>query len=60
MTYAQFVAAILVIFIGILFDTVGRKVMTVSTFIVGAITTWLIPVVSPSVIGFDVVRVIFI
>ncbi len=34
--------------------------MAVSTMIVGAISTFLVPVVAPSVIGFDIVRVIFL
>ena len=60
MTYAQLLAAILVIFIGILFDTVGRRIMAVSTMVVGAISTFLVPIVAPSVIGYDIVRVIYI
>lgn len=60
MAYAQLVAAFLIIFIGILFDSVGRKVMSVSAMCVGAVSTFLVPVVSPSIIGFDLVRVIYI
>ena len=60
MAYAQLVAAFLIIFIGILFDSVGRKIMSVSSMVVGAISTVLVPIVSPSIIGFDIVRVIYI
>lgn len=50
----------LVLVIGFLYDLVGRKYTTVVNFMVGAITTFLIPVVAPSVLGYDIVRVIFI
>lgn len=46
--------------IGFLYDLVGRKYTTVVNFMVGATTTLLIPVVAPSVLGYDIVRVIFI
>lgn len=46
--------------IGFLYDLVGRKYTTVTNFLIGAITTILIPIVAPSVIGYDVVRVLFI
>lgn len=34
--------------------------MTVSTFIFGAGATMMIPLVAPSVIGYDVARIIFV
>ena len=34
--------------------------MTVSTFIFGAIATMMIPIAAPSVIGYDVARIIFV
>ena len=46
--------------IGFLYDMIGRRAMTVSTFIVGAISTLMIPLVSPSVIGYDVARILFV
>ena len=46
--------------IGFLFDMLGRKTLTILTFIIGSISTFMIPVVSPSVPGYDVARVIFI
>ena len=60
LSYGQAVAIPLVLVIGFLYDIVGRKSTTVVNFLVGAISTMLIPIVAPSVIGYDVVRVIFI
>ena len=50
----------MILIIGILYDTVGRKKVTVFTFILGAIATLMTPVVSPSIIGYDIVRIVFI
>lgn len=49
----------IVLVIGFLFDMVGRKVTTIITFGIGAVTTFLTPIVSPSVIAYDVMRVLF-
>ena len=34
--------------------------MTVGTFIIGAISTFMIPLVAPSIIGYDVARILFV
>ena len=60
LSYAQIVAIPTVLLIGFLYDMVGRKVTTVFSFVVGSITTFLIPVVAPSVLGYDIARVLFI
>ena len=46
--------------IGFIFDLVGRRTTTVVTFMLGAITTILIPIVAPSVVGYNITRVFFI
>jgi len=60
LTYAQGIAIPTVLVIGFLYDMIGRRAMTVSTFIFGAAATFMIPVVAPSVIGYDVFRIIFV
>ena len=45
--------------IGFMFDLVGRKITTITCFGVGALTTFLTPIVSPNVILYDVLRVLF-
>ena len=46
--------------IGFVYDVVGRRVTTVVSFLVGAVATLMIPLVSPSVIGYDFARILFI
>lgn len=46
--------------IGFLYDMIGRRAMTVSTFIIGAISTMMIPVAAPSLVGYDIARIIFV
>ena len=46
--------------VGFIYDIFGRKVTTVTTFVIGAITTFLVPIVAPSVLAYDIVRVVFI
>ena len=60
LTYAGIIGIPLVLMIGFLYDIVGRKVTTVVCFLIGAVTTIMIPVVSPSVVGYDVVRILYI
>ena len=45
--------------IGFLYDMIGRRVTTVATFLLGAISTIMIPLVSPSILGYDFARIIF-
>jgi MFS family permease len=60
LSYAAGLGIPLVLIIGFLYDIVGRRVTTVVTFMIGAVATILIPVVSPSVPAYDVVRILFI
>ena len=60
LSYAQICSIPVVLLVGFLYDLAGRRLTTVGMFIAGAISTILIPIVSPSVIGYDFVRVIFI
>ena len=46
--------------IGFLYDMIGRRAMTVSTFMLGALSTMMIPVAAPSVIGYDVARIVYV
>ena len=50
----------LVLVIGFLFDLLGRRMVTSVTFLIGAISTFLVPIVGPNVLAYDVVRVIFV
>ncbi len=60
LTYAQAMGIPVVLVIGFLFDLLGRKKVTSGTFIIGAISTILIPIVSPNVLLYDIARVIFV
>ena len=44
---------------GFLFDLIGRRIVIVSTFLIGAVSTICIPLVAPSVIGYDLAKVTF-
>ena len=46
--------------IGFLYDMIGRKTTTVIAFIMGSISTLMVPLVSPSIIGYDISRIIFV
>lgn len=60
LAYAQIVGIPVVLVIGFLYDILGRKAMTVSAFVLGALSTIAVPLVSPSIVGFDCARVIFV
>ena len=60
LTYAQAIAIPSVLVIGFLYDMIGRRAMTVGTFILGAASTILIPVVAPSIAGYDLARIVFV
>ena len=57
---AQILAIPTVLVIGFLYDMIGRKTTTVVAFIMGAISTLMVPLVSPSIIGYDISRIIFV
>jgi len=60
LSYAQGIAIPTVLVIGFIFDLAGRRSTTVLTFLLGAVMTFILPLVSPSIAGYDVVRVFFI
>lgn len=60
LSYAQGIAIPTVLVIGFIFDLVGRRATTCVTFIIGAIMTFLLPIVSPSIIGYDIIRIFFV
>ena len=59
LAYSQIIGIPLVLVIGFLFDIMGRRVTTCTAFVVGSISTFLIPIVSPSLIGYDLARIFF-
>lgn len=59
LTYGFIITIPLSLMVGLLYDMLGRKPVIIVTFLVGAISTFLIPVVAPSVIGYDICKVIF-
>lgn len=59
-SYSQAIGIPFVIVIGFMYDLIGRRALTVGNFLVGAISTMMIPVVAPSVIGYDVARIVFV
>ena len=60
LTYAQIICIPVVMVVGFLYDMIGRRAMTVGTFVIGAISTFMIPLVAPSIIGYDVARILFV
>ena len=46
--------------VGFLQDLVGRRWVICTTFVIGAISTMAIPVVAPSVAGYNVAKVTFL
>lgn len=59
MTYGFVVGIPLGIVVGFLYDMVGRRVVLVCTFLIGAISTMCIPFVGPSVIGYIGAKIVF-
>ena len=60
LTYAQILVIPAVLVVGFLYDMAGRRVTTVTMFVGGAIATMLFPLVAPSVVGYDVARILFV
>ena len=48
------------LFAGFMYDLAGRTWTTVTTILVGAVSTMLVPLVAPSIIGYDICRVLFV
>jgi|Transcript_12899 MFS family permease len=60
LSYGFIVAVPFALIIGFLYDLIGRKAVIVSTFLAGAVSTFLIPVVAPSVAGYDACKIVFL
>ena len=58
-TYATFISLAALLGSGFLFDMVGRRPFLISCYLVAGIVTILFPILSPSIISFDVLRIIF-
>ena len=50
----------IVLFTGFLYDLIGRKPTACGTILIGAVTVLLIPIVSPSILAYDVCRILFV
>ena len=59
LTYGFIITIPFALIVGLLYDMLGRKPVIITTFLVGAIFTFLIPVVAPSIIGYNICKVIF-
>ena len=60
LTYSGVVSVPFILCFGLLFDLVGRRIMSVIAFLIGAISTIMFPAVSPSILGYDVARILFV
>lgn len=58
-TYAAAVSIPLVLVAGFLYDIFGRGKTVTVTMLIGAIATFLIPVVAPSIVGYEICRITF-
>lgn len=58
-TYAGAISIPLVLVAGFFYDIFGRGLTIVLTMILGALATFFVPFVSPSIVGYDICRVIF-
>ena len=59
LTYGFIITIPFSLMVGLLYDMLGRKPVIITTFLVGALSTFLIPVVAPSIIGYNICKVIF-
>ena len=46
--------------IGFLYDLLGRKPIIIGTFLAGSCASIGIPLVAPSIIGYDICKVVFV
>ena len=56
----MFLCIPLVIVAGFLYDLLGRKIIVVSTFLVGALFTFLLPVAAPNILMYDLCRIVVV
>ena len=59
LSYGFMVGIPLSLIVGFLYDLVGRRIVICTTFVVGAVATMAIPLIAPSIILYDVCKVIF-
>ena len=59
-SYALFATIPICLISGFLYDLLGRRTVIVGIFLIGAGTTLGTPLVAPSVIGYDIMRVGFV
>ena len=60
LSYGFMVGIPLSLIVGFLYDLIGRRWVIIGTFLIGAASTMAIPIVAPSVIGYDICKVIFL
>ena len=60
LTYSGVVSVPFILCFGLLFDLVGRRIMSVIAFLIGAVSTIMFPAVSPSILGYDIARILFV
>ena len=58
-SYASFVGIFVVLVIGLMYDLIGRRATTVITFCLGSIVTMGVPLVSPNIPVYSLLRTIF-
>ena len=58
-TYSAIIAIPLVLVGGLMYDLLGRRATVCLAFLFGAISTIGVPLVSPSIAGYNVMRVVF-
>lgn len=59
LSYGFMVGIPLSLIVGFLYDLVGRRIVICTTFVVGAVATMAIPLIAPSIILYDVCKVVF-
>ena len=58
-SYGAFIGIGIVLIAGLMYDLIGRRLTVCITFAIGAFSTIGIPLVSPSIIGYNIMRVAF-
>lgn len=58
-SYASFVSIPMLLLGGFMFELIGRRITLVFLLVMGGVSTILFPIVAPSIIGFDLCRIMF-
>lgn len=58
-SYASFMSIPMLFMSGFIYEIAGRRKTIIFFFLMGAVSTILFPIVSPSIVGFDVLRTTF-